>query len=766
MPSGLFLISVLALLAAPHQASVADAARLSGVVVDANGGELLARVRIRLDDAGRETETNDVGEFAFDGVPAGEHVLLAETVGYRRHRSTVTTSLGQPTTVTLPLTADAMRLTETVTVTVDPFVSEVPESPSQMGIGATEIRNLSSVLLDDPMRSLSTLPGVSAPDDYHAEFSVRGAPFSRVGVYLDEVPLRAPTHTFGGVAEGYSISALNDQVLQSISLLSVAPPTPFGGTIGAAVVADTRDGSREKTAFHASIGISDINLLGEGPLASDKRGSWFVALRRSHLAYVVDRLGGSSDEKVTFTDIQGKITYDLSPKHTVSVHALAGDSHYDAGLPDVGAPAGSPGVVLLTPDVGGSAGSTDLIKANWRYTPSPSLLISTTAAYQRAHDELQSRTQDLLSSSRYADVSGRSSVSWFWAPTSPLRVGYEVHRASDAGISSVSLFEDPAFRAANAYDGRAVSQNAYAEQQWASRSGRAHLTAGLRWQTNSQVHAHPVLPFVSSSFTLTPATHVEFGWGQYAQFPEFDMEALAQGNTGLAPERSTHYVAAIERRLDSQTRVRVEAYDREDSDILDAPDVYPRLQGGSVTWPAAVPRWTNAYDGYERGVEVVLQRRSASRLTGWAGYTLGYNRQRDLATNIWFDSDGDIRHGLTLYAGYRLRPSLNLSARFNHTSGAPVSGYFVVSDFTTMASRVVDVRNTSRFPSYERLDLRVNKSFVRDRWKMTLYAEAMNTTDHRNLRDLGFAGNFRNQASTRFDTTVPRLPSVGLSVDF
>src|SRR5262249_10543607 len=160
-----------------------------------------------------------------------------------------------------------------------------------------------------------------------------------------------------------------------------------------------------------------------------------------------------------------------------------------------------------------------------------------------------------------------------------------------------------------------------------------------------------------------------------------------------------------------------------------------------VTWPSASPLWSNAYDGYSRGLAVILQRRSANRLTGWVGYTLGFNRQRDLTTGTWFDSDTDIRHALNVYGSYRFRPSINLSARFSYASGPPIPGYFIVSDFTTQDSTVVDTRNSSRLLSYQRLDLRLNKSFVHEKWKMTLYAEAINATNRRNLRYMGVGGN-------------------------
>src|SRR5262245_12745752 len=438
----------------------------------------------------------------------------------------------------------------------DPFVSVVPASPSQIRIGASEIRNLSNVLLDDPMRSMSTLPGVTTPDDFHAQFSVRGAPFTRIGVYLDDVPLQAPTHGFGGLGDGYSISALNDQLLDGMTLMPAAPPPAFGGTIGASMAAETRDGSRDKTSFHASVGVSDVNLLGEGPLTVDKRGSWLVAARRSHLAYVTRQLGGNSSEKVAFQDVQGKATYDLTPRHTLSLHVLAGTSSYESVPPDLTSLADVLPSKRIGPNtVFNSAGATDLVNVNWRYTPANTIVVSTTAAYQHARDEADSDTNAVLASSRYSDASGQTSVSWFWRSGSQFRAGFAAHTSTQSGTSYLSLFEDPVWRATNRYNGTARSRNAYVEQGWESLSGRLHLTSGLRWQPNSRISEQSVLPFVSSALQLSPQSKIEFGWGAYAQFPDIDMIELARAGTLVSPERSTHYVAAFERRLDSQTRL-------------------------------------------------------------------------------------------------------------------------------------------------------------------------------------------------------------------
>src|SRR5262249_8437369 len=141
-------------------------------------------------------------------------------VGYRLHRESITVVAGQATTTAIPLTADAVRLSETVTVAADAFAPAVPASPSQTRLGAAEIRNLSSVLLADPMRSMGTVPGGDAAADHRAGMSVRGAPFSRVAVSLDDHPVHAPTHSVGGRRDEYSIPPLTDQMFGTITVMS------------------------------------------------------------------------------------------------------------------------------------------------------------------------------------------------------------------------------------------------------------------------------------------------------------------------------------------------------------------------------------------------------------------------------------------------------------------------------------------------------------------------------------------------------------------
>jgi SAM-dependent methyltransferase len=128
-------------------------------------------------------------------------------------------------------------------------------------------------------------------------------------------------------------------------------------------------------------------------------------------------------------------------------------------------------------------------------------------------------------------------------------------------------------------------------------------------------------------------------------------------------------------------------------------------------------------------VALLVQRRSNSGLSGWLSYAYGVNRYRDRLTGETFDGDYDQRHTVNAYVSRRLRPTVNVSARFTYGSGMPFPGFYR-QDGT--AYFLTTNRNGLRAPAYERTDLRLNKAYVHKKSKATLFAEV-----HRVLRPGG-----------------------------
>lgn len=181
--------------------------------------------------------------------------------------------------------------------------------------------------------------------------------------------------------------------------------------------------------------------------------------------------------------------------------------------------------------------------------------------------------------------------------------------------------------------------------------------------------------------------------------------------------------------------------------------------------PRPGARLRNALGGSSRGVEVLLQRRSANGLSGWMAYTYGHARRDDPAASLSFDSDFDQRHTATLFASARLSETLNLSARFRYGSGFPVAGFYREDPrgFPVLS----EARNELRPASYARLDLRANKAWHFRGWKLTLFGEVVNVLGRTNVRYTGLDGVDRTgRVFLNRDTLFPFLPSLGITVDF
>src|SRR5204862_8140975 len=117
------------------------------------------------------------------------------------------------------------------------------------------------------------------------------------------------------------------------------------------------------------------------------------------------------------------------------------------------------------------------------------------------------------------------------------------------------------------------------------------------------------------------------------------------GNRALRAERSTHYNFSVERRLGDRVRVLAEVYDREDANIFFSLSE-PRLEHNAVTFTEFPFR--NKLRGHARGFELMLQRRSANKLSGWISYAFSRTTLTDSQSSLTFASDTDQRHTLNV----------------------------------------------------------------------------------------------------------------------
>ena len=113
-----------------------------------------------------------------------------------------------------------------MTATVDPF---------EASLTGGEIKNLSGVLVDDPLDAVQSVPGVAANNDLVAQFSMRGASVQRVGIYLDGILLRSPFHKVQNEASTGSLTIFNGDLVETMTLNSVGASGSVFGSDGGRV---------------------------------------------------------------------------------------------------------------------------------------------------------------------------------------------------------------------------------------------------------------------------------------------------------------------------------------------------------------------------------------------------------------------------------------------------------------------------------------------------------------------------------------------------
>jgi hypothetical protein len=742
----------LALLLLGAASIAAQQAEVNGIVVDARGGEALSNVVVQLVGGAYRATTGSDDKFKISGISPGAYVLNVSTVGYRLVKKSIHLDAGETKEFEVILSPETFRQTDSVSVQESPFEPVRQDSPSALVLGGNDAKNLASVLADDPLRAVQGMPGVSSNNDFDARFSLRGSDFNRIGLYLDNVLLHAPFHMLAGQQGSGSATAFNGDMVEALELHSGAFPARYSDRSAGILDVHTRDGNRNENNFRVAASASNAGFMAEGPLGRNKRGSWLAGARKSYLQYIFERTFPDTTYIFGFEDTQGRLTYDLTPKNNLTLYVLesysALDRHQNTSTLGVN--------TLINSGYHYTLGSL-----GWRTAPVSKLLIVNHAAWMREKFDNHNKTQLPLGAGFYGEWVWNTDATWMWNKQSPLDAGWSLRRLRSSGISNQYQTNSPTPRLLDRSDGTAARESGYAQQSWMPLQGKIHLTAGVRWDHQSVDRVTAVSPTTSVSIALSQGTRVQLGFGQYVQYPDVALLTSPLGSRALLPMRSNQLLAAVEQRLGARSRIRAEYYDRMDRDLPFQPLFDPRLANGRLVVPSASPRYLNSLRGYSRGFEVFLQRSSANAFTGWVSYAFGRTGLRDGVTANRFPADMDQRHTLNIYGGYRFRPTMNLSTKVSYGSGFPIPGYLTK---TGGLYYITDVRNQLRTEPYLRTDVRVNKSWTKDKWKLTLFGEVINLTNRTNYLFDSFNGyNSRTfQASVTLDTMFPILPSAGI----
>ena len=734
---------------------------LRGRVVDARSGEPVAKVKIIVSGSSQSTTTDESGGFTLSDIQPGEIGLYITTVGYGLVKKTITVKETDSAEVVIALNQEAASLTEHVTVTAEPYAITETNAPSEQTLNKTELQDLSKVIISDPIRAVQSLPGVTANDDLRAEFAVRGADYRRVGIFLDGVLIDNFLHVASGNAdERVTLAVINTDTINEVSILSGAFPAKYGDARAGVLLLETRDGNRLKPAFRFSTGLQlGTSGVADGPLRN-KRGSWLFAARSSLLDYLsraIGKIGNNNNTEtgsVDFSDVEGKVIFDLSSRHRIGIGGyFSGLKFNESALPN-----------QLDPNSIFKARSRNsLVNAFWDYTPNARLLVQTKIFGTRTNFKSTNGTSLILTDEAHTQFGGRSDLNFLVRPSHRIESGVYLRSISARQISNFFVFPLPGTRVnVETFDRSAAEENYFLQDTYTNQRNGFSLTGGLRIDHSGLTSETKVSPRAALALRFRTSWTVRAGLGRYYQFPDFEAVFGQLGNRSLHAEQATHYNLSVERTFGDRYRALVEMYDREDRDVI-FNLFQPQLQSIPITFTQQPFR--NSLTGHARGLEITFQRRSANRLSGWVTYSFARTHFKESATGLSFAGDFDQRHTLSAYGSYRFTGTFNVSGQWRYGSGFPIPGFFRSQGGDLF---LASERNSLRLPAYSRVDLRANKAFLFEKWKLTLSAELLNLTNHKNLRIPIIDGidPTTGRVFHHFGTTMPVLPALGVAIEF
>jgi len=713
-------------------------------------------VTIKLAESGAHVQTDAAGQFNLSGIEPGHYKLVVSSVGYRLFEKQIDLKAGQHVNFDLAISPEAAQHKDTVEVHADPFDFEQGAGPTAFTLSGTEAKNLAGVLADDPMRSLQSAPGVAANDDFDSRFTLHGAPYNQLGLYLDGILLHEPFHTVQGEGPSGSTAAFNGDMVATMTAQSENYGAQYENRTGGVIDIETREGSTDRIHVRANASVPDAGFLAEGPFGKSHKGSWLLSARKSYIQYFLKDLAQSMPSiAFGFQDTQAQFNYAFTESNSFSVKVIDGTSALDrsSAVSSLGLNAAEFARYRYT-----------LLTLGWRFTPNRSFLMNTRAAFTEERYDNTNQLAQPLGYGYFGEWAAKSDATWSWADTAQLQFGGTVRPTGGSGYAN--FYNDPtSLTITNQYRGDAIYGGGYAQQSFTRLAKGLTLSLGGRWDTVTANRQTAISPQASIAYSPWAAGRFSFAWGRYAQFPDIDSFYAENGSPRLLPARADHFSATFEERLGNQARIRLEAFQRNDTNLLSQPFVDAHLVGAFISPDYFQSPITNTLTGVTKGAEVFIQKRSANRWTGWASYTFSRSEMFDPLTLIHFPSDQDQRHTFNGYLSYRLRPTINLSAKFNYGSGFPVPGFFTLQNGTYYLAAE---RNLVRLPPYQRLDIRLNKSKTLKHGKMTLFVEVVNVLDHANYRFDSYNGYdpTTKQAYISLSEMFPLFPSAGVTFEF
>lgn len=820
---------------------------IKGTVTDGSSAIPFVNILIIGENIGTTTDIN--GHYSINSIPMGEYELRFSIVGYETQFIDVKVFPNKTLELNVQMNPKMIEIGEVqVTGLKQQDLSDTRTSFLDLNPKSAKILPGAG---EDVLRTLQSLPGVLSPNDFSSQLIVRGSGPDQNLIIMDNIEIFNPYRLYG------VISMFNPDAVSDVNLISGGFPAKYGDRLSAVLDVTNREGNSNKYltgSLNAS--IIDANLVLEGKNPFSLNGSWLFNSRRTYYDLIIEpfvKNAGLVDENVTFPnfyDFQTKFVIGPYNGHKFLLNGIYSRDGVDVLSAKNRKTADSIDVYNVT--------KNDVIGLSWHYAPNRKFLNKFVASWYRNsgatnfdsqildpslnRDDFKDIIPDtlapyLLNFKFDADFSFRKysiddRFTYLWgenvfeagAGMDFMQTIVNFSFKLDPELQAI-LSSNPNFRAVlndlkntrnyNRY--RAFAQNNF------KLTDKFFIQPSLRLDYYDILDKIYLAPRISLSYGLDELTTLRAVFGVYYQSPGYE-KIVDQGilfdfsnryTKQLSAENAIHYVLGIERWLNSQWSLRLEAYYKGFDNLLKQKKVTgtrfftEKIPGKD---PRYVDGWTrpislssdsltqipvNAAYGESYGVELFLSKRNLlneSKLSGWLSYSLAWADRFEDSEKLPFRFDQ--RHTVNVVLNYQVNSWLDIGLRWQYGSGFPYSEPLGIKPRIILAdldldgkpeSPIISTRQknanpsqqeviydidfgtnklNARKPPYHRLDIRFTA--LAEFWNLnwSFYLDIINVYNRSNVIAYDYYVTPELTLGRETNTMFPIIPTLGFSVKF
>ena len=736
---------------------------LMGRVIDAETSYPLGNVTIIVQELEKGVYSNEKGQYSIMNLPVGNYSISFQIIGAQPQVKTdVIIRSNRTTFVNGELKRAAIQI-EGIEVKTDYFAETEEQTTSVISFSNEEIRRAPGSA-GDVSRIMMSLPSVAKVNDQSNNLIVRGGNPMENSFYIDNIEIPNINHFPNQGSSGGPIGILNVDFIQDVTFNTGGFSAIYGDKLSSIMEIDFRDGNPNE--FDGQLDFSWIGFGGifEGPI--NEKSSAMLAVKRSYLQYLIEAIDIGTSTAPEYGDVQGKFSYEFNPFQKLSFLAVFADDH------------NSPDQENAAENAMGHYGNQDLYQGtyglNWRAVWNESTFSNTSLSLTSSQYKEDFWETFKENTTGIPDIKNRTNEQELKLRNVNFKRLFE-KLSLDFGFDAKYLqhdYDNFLAETTNAL-GDTISKLTMKDKVKAEKLGGFislnfepstwfSATFGLRADYFSLNENLTVSPRFSCQYRLNEKTSLNGSMGIFQQNLPLLLLSQNEANKNLKDPYATHYIVGIEYLLTDDTRLVVEAYQKDYSNF----PVDPNQSGIFVIDDNFFNNYENLQDNGQalsRGVEVILQKKLAESIYGLASATYFRSRYRGY-DGTWRDRSYDNRMIVSIEGGYKPNSGLEMSLRWIYAGGVPYTPLDVNQSIANHRAVYDETRiNAERYPDYHSMNIRLDKRFFFSKTNLVIYFSVWNVYAQKNIAEY-----FWNDTDQTIDEVYQwgLLPVLGVEWEF